>query len=245
MTKNSFHDLKRFLFGSRRRSLFGVWLFIIIFLCLIWAIGENVNDRTVSISTLFCGLSTFIFWCYRKKITFTIKRWNATPRTKFILIGSFGAVWVEFVFWLFEKIFGAVGVAAHPNLILDLVATMPWYILMIFLLWRVETTHRYTFTELLFLGGIYELGADGFIGSFLEGTLLLVTIPLIFLLIPLFVVVYSFIILPCSSLLREEIDGIRQKKAMERKINKYIFGLLPLVGLTPYLVLGILNLILT
>ncbi|MCK4310701.1 MAG: hypothetical protein KAV80_04540 [Methanomicrobia archaeon] len=202
-----------------------------------------MNDRTVSVSTLFCGLSTFVFWCYRKKIASIIKRWNATPRTKFILIGSFGAAWGEFIFWFFEKIFGAVGVAAHPNFILNLIATMPWYILMIILLWRIETRYKYTFTELLLLGGIYELGADGFIGSFLGGTLSLITIPMILFVIPLFVVVYSFMILPCSNLLKEEIDGIRQEKVTKRRINKYIYGLLPLIGLIPYFILGILTLI--
>ena len=243
MIKNGLHDLKQFLLGSKKRILFSIWLLVIIFICLMWVIGENVNDRTVSISTLFSGLSTFVFWCYRKKIASIIKRWNATPRTKFILIGSFGAVWVEFIFWVFEKIFGAVGVAASPNFILDLIATMPWYILMVVLLWRIETRYKYTFTELLLLGGIYELGADGFIGSFLGGTLSLGTIPPILFLIPLFVVVYSFMILPCSSLLEEEIDGIRQEKVTKRRINKYIYGLLPLIGLIPYFILGILTLI--
>jgi hypothetical protein len=243
MIKNSLRDLKQFLLGSKKRILFSIWVLVIIFICLMWAIGENVNDRTVSISTLFSGLSTFVFWCYRKKIAPIIKRWSATPRTKFILIGSFGAVWVEFIFWLLEKIFGAVGVAASPNFILDLIATMPWYILMIVLLWRIETTYRYTFTELLLLGGVYELGADGFIGSFLEGTLSLSTIPPILFLIPLFVVVYSFMILPCSSLLKEEIDRIREEKVIKRRINKYIYGILPLIGLIPYFILGILTLI--
>ena len=240
MIKNSLHDLKQFLFSSKKRILFSIWLLVIMFLCLIWAIGENVNDRTVSISTLFSGLSTFVFWCYRKKIASVIKRWSATSRTKFILIGSFGAVWIEFIFWLLEKIFGAVGVAASPNFILDLIVTMPWYIFMIILLWRIETTYRYTFTELLLLGGVYELGADGFIGSFLGGRLSLSAIPPILFLIPLFVVVYSFMILPCSKLLKEEIDMMREEKVIKRKINKYIYGLLPLIGLIPYFILGIL-----
>ncbi len=105
---------------------------------------------------------------------------------------------------------------------------------MIVLLWRIETRYKYTFTELLLLGGIYELGADGFIGSFLGGTLSLVTIPMILFVIPLFVVVYSFMILPCSNLLKEEVDRIREKKVTKRRINKYIYGLFPLIGLIPY-----------
>lgn len=244
MGKNTLRDLKQFLFGTKRRILFSIWLLIVILVCLIWVVSGSVIYRTISISTFFSGLSTYIFWCYRKKIAFTIKRWNATPRTKFILIGSLCAVWVEFIFWLFGKIFGVL-VAAHPNFVFDLIATMPWYVLMIVLLWRVETTHEYTFTGLIFLGGIYELGADGFLSSFLGGTLSLAATPLFFALIPLFVVVYSFIILPCSILLKEDIDRIREQKVMKRRINKYIYGLLPLIGLTPYFVVGILILTIT
>jgi len=225
MIKNSLHDLKQFLFSSKKRILFSIWLLGIIFICLMWVIGKNVNDRTVSISTLFSGLSTFVFWCYRKKIAPIIKRWSAAPRTKFILIGSFGAVWIEFIFWLFEKIFGAIGVAASPNFILDLIATMPWYILMIVLLWRIELSYEYTFTELLLLGGVYELGADGFIGSFLEGTFSLSAILMILLVIPLFVVVYSFMILPCSSLLKEEINRIREEKVTNSNSNMIRMGI--------------------
>ena len=215
MVNDTFHDLKQFLFGSRKRILFSIWLFVILFICGIWILGGNVNDRTVGISAFFCGLSTFIFWSHRERVVPKIKRWNAIPRTKFILIGTLGALWVEFIFWFFEKIFGAAGVAADPNFILDLIITMPWYILMIALLWKVETAYRYTLTDLLLLGGIYEFGIDGFVGSFLGGTLSLAAILLIFFLIPLFVVVYSFIILPCSTLLREDIDRIREQKLRE------------------------------
>jgi hypothetical protein len=77
------------------------------------------------------------FWNFRTPLTSFVSRWGASPRTKFILIGSAGAIWVESLFWSVERIFGITGVAATPNLAVDLLATMPWYVLMIALLWKV------------------------------------------------------------------------------------------------------------
>ena len=61
--------------------------------------------------------------------------------------------------------------------------------------------------------------------------------------IPLFVMVYSFMILPCSYLLKQDIDRIRSEKAVAKKGNKYVYALLPLLGLLPYVVLVVLFLL--
>ncbi|MFQ6121216.1 MAG: hypothetical protein ACE5KE_15170, partial [Methanosarcinales archaeon] len=163
--------MKEFFTSTKKMKLFGIWLSFIVLLCIIWIVSGNPNDVTVAVSTFVCGLSTIAFWSYRLKFKTRIKRWKVNPRKKFVLIGSIGALWVEFIFWFFEKIFGAEGVAASPNLFLDFAVTMPWYIMMLFLIWKVLNKYPYSLKEITLLGGIYELGADGFVGAFLGGNL--------------------------------------------------------------------------
>lgn len=226
--------MKAFFFKSRKMKLFFVWFLCIVFILFINSVGENINDRTVAVSVFVCGGSTFLFWSYKNRISRIFGAWS--PRKKFILIGSLGAAWAECVFWFFEKVFGASGVAASPNLALDLLITMPWYIIMVWLLFKVETHYRYTYTEILLLGGVYELGADGILGQVLgrlagegltgEGLLFVVMV------LPLFVIVYSIIVLPPTSVVRKEIAEIR--KTQPDKTHKYWYGLLPLLGLIPF-----------
>lgn len=73
---------------------------------------------------------------------------------------------------------------------IDYLVTMPWYIIMLLLMLKVQKRYRYSIKEILFFGGVYEIGADGFIGSLFEGNLtrgFFVSI----LVLPLFVVVYK------------------------------------------------------
>ena len=72
---------------------------------------------------------------------------------------------IETLFLVVEKIFGAVGIAAHPNLLLDLIMTMPWYIGMTWIFVRVQKDERFSPAAVLLLGAIYELGADGIVGG--------------------------------------------------------------------------------
>lgn len=210
--------------------LFFVWFILIVVLIFIWIAGENINDRTVGVSAIVCGGSTFLFWNYREKLSEIVK-FTMSPRKKFVLVGSLGAVWAEFVFWFFEKIFGASGVAASPHLGLDLLITMPWYMILLLLLFKVETKYHYSYTEILLLGGVYELGADGIFAQLLEG-LTLPNLFLVIMVVPLFVIVYSVIVLPPSYVLRKEIDAMRTKHP--EGDHKYRYGLLPLLGLIPY-----------
>lgn len=212
--------------------LFFGWFIFTVGLILVWIGGENINDRTVGVSALVCGGSTFFFWNYKEPLS-RIFRITMSPRKKFVFIGSLGAVWAEFVFWFFEKVFGASGVAASPHLWLDLLITMPWYMIMLFLLFKVETRYHYSYAEILLLGGIYELGADGIFAQILEGAAL-TNFLLVIMVIPLFVIVYSVIVLPPSYVLRNEIATIRMNQPEGK--HKYRYGLLPLLGLIPYAV---------
>lgn len=239
MFSAGFSGLKAFFFASRKRKLFFVWLIFIVFLIFAWIVGENNNDRTVGVSAIVCGGSTFLFWNYKESLS-VLCRIPVSPRKKFVLIGGLGAVWAEFVFWFFEKGFGASGVAASSNLGLDLLITVPWYVLMLFLLFKVETKYHYSYAEILVLGGIYELGADGILGQLFEGLTVegLLIVPMM---LPLFVIVYSIIVLPPTYVLRKEIDAIRMD---EKGTHKYRYGLLPLLGLIPYAVYALLLMVL-
>lgn len=238
----SIADIRDALWGSRPRVLFTVWLSLVALIVLVWLAGPKANDRTVALSTIVCGLFTVGLWCSRVPLARVIARWGASPRAKFVLIGSLGAAWVETVFWALEKVLHAKGVAASPNLAIDLLVTMPWYVLMVALLYRVEVTHRYSLYEVLLLGGVYELGADGIVGPFVGGAFSIVSMPIVVLLIPMFVVVYSFMVLPPSVLLREEIGRLREGKGAGPVPgpSRYAYALLPLLGLVPYIILGLI-----
>jgi hypothetical protein len=229
--------LRSFFFESRKMKIFFIWFLLIMILLFIWIGNGPVNDRTVAVSAMTCGLSTVLFWNFREKIA---GMWNVSwsPRKSFVLIGGLGAVWVETIFWFFEKLFGASGVAASPHLGVDLLVTMPWYIMMVYLLFSTQIQHSYSYTEILLLGGIYELGADGIFGQMLEG-ITLEGLILVSFMIPLFVMVYSFIVLPPTYILRKKIESIRTPRP-EKGVHRMFGGLRPLLGLIPYFVLTLL-----
>jgi hypothetical protein len=89
------------------------------------------------------------------------------PVRNAILLSIFNAGVIETEFLLFEKLFGAAGIAAHPNLIVDLLMTLPWYSLMALTFFRVHDRWRFSTATLLCLGGVYELGFDGILAPFM------------------------------------------------------------------------------
>jgi hypothetical protein len=104
---------------------------------------------------------------------------------------------VEIIFWVAEKLTGAVGVAASSNLLVDLLVTIPWYTAMVAVLWFVQRRFRFSWTTVALLGGLYEVGADGIVGHVLGGNM--VTLGSLVMLCVWywgFVVVYSPIVLP-------------------------------------------------
>ena len=226
------------LFATKKMKVFSVWLILIIFLCISWVFTGKPNEVTVAVSIFVCAATTLAFWLCRKAIAGRVERWRMKPWKKFVLIGGVGALWVEFLFWFFEKVFGAHGVAASPNLLIDYVATMPWYILMVLLLWKVQTRYSYSMREVLILGGIYELGADGFIGPLFKGAL-----PVGFLHgligMPIFVIVYSVMIIPPTYLMRRDkrVFASSGSPPGQSSFRRYAYALLPLAGLIPYLLL--------
>jgi hypothetical protein len=217
-------DIRRLLFGNRSRTLLAVWMSFWIFLEIFNLFWGNAHDMVVAYSLFICAGSTVVVWAYRDVLARSFGKWSASPRMKFIVIGSLGAVFAEYVFWQMEKIYGITGVAANPNLAIDLLVTMPWYVMMIALLWKAETRYKYGFAELFVLGGIYELGADGLVGSIMGGT---------------FSAVYAVMVIPCSAIMKDEIDAIRETRPAATG-NRHLYSMLPWLGLAPYFVLAFL-----
>ena len=232
-------DLGQLLLGNRARKVLAVWMSIWIFLELVNLVRGNAHDQVVAWSLFICAGSTVAVWTYRDVLTGWVRRWSASPRTKFILIGSLGAAFAEYVFWQMEKLYGITGVAANPNLAIDLLVTMPWYIMMIALLWKVQTRYKYNFTELFVLGGVYELGADGIVGSIMGGTFSAITLPALVALIPFFALVYAIMVIPCSAIMKEEVDAVRDARAIVLG-NRHLYAMLPWLGLIPYFILAFL-----
>ncbi|MBN1304333.1 MAG: hypothetical protein JXA13_07845 [Anaerolineales bacterium] len=146
---------------------------------------------------------------------YAARRWwlpflSGTPLRNAALLGIFNAAVVETEFLFYENIFGAQGVAAHPNLLVDLLLTMPWYTMMVLTFVSVQNRRRFSAAGVLFLGGVYEIGGDGFAGqvlAMLGGDYALFT-PGYWLMIGLvfiwaFISVYSSMVLPSAWVIAE------------------------------------------
>jgi len=241
MMREGISGLKSFFFGSRKMMGFSIWSSMIMILLVSWIWAGPASDRTVACATLICGASTVLFWNSKKTIA---RIWNPSwsPRKSFVLIGGLCAVWVETVFWVLEKLLGAQGVAASPHLGMDLLITLPWYLLMSHLFFSTQIKYRYSYTEILLLGGLYELGADGIFGQMLSGITVEGLLQIVFI-FPLFVMVYSTIVLPPSYILRPQITSLHASHL--DKGHRILGGLRPLGGLIPYVTLALVIIALT
>jgi hypothetical protein len=188
----------------------------------------------MALGVLTTAASTFAFWVCRRGLGRAIAGWRLKPGLRFVIIGGLGAVWAEFLFWGYQTAFHITGVAANANFGLDLAVTMPWYLLMLALVWRVVTRQAYTVRELAFLGGVYDLCADGLLRQTIGGVVSAKAAVLDVVLLPMFIVAYSIMVLPPCVLLADEIGRIRGERPARR--GRLLYGLLPAAGLVPYTV---------
>jgi hypothetical protein len=124
-------------------------------------------------------------------------------------------------------------VAAHPNLLIDLLMTMPWYLGMVWIFARVQQEEQFPWSVVLLLGAIYELGADGIVGGMIMPAIMGESPdPLIFLALMglaafwQFIPVYSSLVLPAAWILERESDR-------EHRL-RWWRGLRPLIWLIPF-----------
>jgi hypothetical protein len=220
---------------TRRNPPFLKWLLII---GVTWGqailIGVTVNEPTPENLTLLFSIEAS--GLYTLGLYLTRHRWMPRlaqkPLRNAILLGIGNAALIEAIFLLFEKLFGAAGIAAHPNLLIDLLLTMPWYILMVISFSLIQERYQYSDAAVLLIGAVYELGADGIVGGqvmpILSGEVVLLFENWIMLLLVSlwqFVLVYSSMLLPGAWLLEDQ---------RQTSINRAFRWMRPLLWLIPY-----------
>ncbi|MBN1202974.1 MAG: hypothetical protein JXJ20_14080 [Anaerolineae bacterium] len=165
-----------------------------VFLLIIAPVSEPTPESwTLSVSVVLSGLYTLLLYATRRR---WLPRLSRRPLRNAMLLGILNAAWIETLFLVVQVIFGAEDVAAHPNLLVDLLITMPWYIGMVILFVRVYHRRRFSPAVVLLLGGLYEVGADGIVGG--VGNFANPAYPLLLFLVAFweFIPVYSSMVLP-------------------------------------------------
>jgi hypothetical protein len=195
----------------------------------------TAHNLTLMLAIQVSGLYTLIlsslrgFW-----MPWLIKQ----PRRNACWLGIFNAAFIETIFWGFQKILGAADVAAHPNLLVDLALTMPWYVGMVVLFVRVQHRRNFSPTAVLLMGALYEAGADGVLGGqiipWISGKPVDFVGSLAFLAALAFwqfIPVYSSMVLPPAWVLEGQGAGLQLPEAGRRA---WVDVLVPLVWLAPY-----------
>ena len=218
------------------RSRLGyIAIFIIVLLAAnavlqVFASFQEPEAQTVAIGYFTCAGTSLLCWLGRGSLQRFMRLGQPGVGWRFLLMGSLGAAWVETAFWAAEKLTGAVGVAANPNLLIDLLVTMPWYIAMVGVFWLVYRRYQYSWMAVALLGGLYELGADGILGGLLGGNAINAQylLQLCFYYFT-FVVVYSPMLLPAVW------GASRSETVAPAPVGwKALAALAPLLPLVPY-----------
>ena len=190
------------------------------------------ENLTLAVSITLSGLYTGLLFLTKK---FWLKGFSRKPVRNAILFGSFNAAVIETLFLFVEKAFGASGVAAHPNLLIDLLITMPWYIGMVWIFVKIQEKERFPLAAVLLIGAVYEMGADGIVGGVIMPAIMGTPVNLIeFTVLALltafwqFIPVYSSIVLPPAWVLESSLPPAESGKKHWRR------AFLPLLLLIPF-----------
>ncbi len=178
------------------------WFALDIILLIIWISGPESDNKVVATAALTVGLISFLFYEEGRLFVAWLARRARLNFIKFMGLGLSGAVLVEAIFWFWEKALGGEGVVANPNFWANLAITLPVYFLMLITFWFIERWKNYSLGQVFIIGGIYELLVDGILGGFTKGSILL---GLVYGLIglPIFMVIYSLILLPPALFLKK------------------------------------------
>jgi hypothetical protein len=201
----------------------------------LWLIFAILSDPTPENLTYLLaipgsGLYTLGLWATREAWLPLLAR---RPLRNAMLLGILNAAVIETWFLLVEKLTGAEGVAAHPNLIIDLLLTMPWYMAMVITFVLAQHRWRWGGATVLLLGAVYELGADGLVGGMFSGFLPLSLefwLMMVLMMFWQFIPVYSSMVLPPAWLVNLAPAPPRPEKGMLKD------ALRPLVWLLPFTV---------
>lgn len=216
--------------------IISVILMILAFIVQIIAFFSDSVGRTVAISYFICLFISgmFLIFMKKRKIPLSLQK---NLGFKFIFFGSLGAVFVEVLFWLVEIVVGSHGVAAHPNIFIDLAVTMPWYILMITIFWFINKKCGFSWKTTMLLGGVYEVAADGIVGHILGGNGISLEH---LLMLPLFYGVFVFVYFPMLAMPLKYYDIKKDDSSHITPFKKFLYAMLPLTALIPFALIFII-----
>lgn len=172
------------------------------------------KDRAIAIGYFAALIYTLTFVFILRNITQPFLRSFSRPQLLFVTIGSLGAIFVETVIWSAQTQLHTSGIAIHPNLLIDLIMTMPFYILLCYLLSKIVLNYSFSWPSIALAGGFYELIADGVVGNLFQLNITGVLISPLFL--PIFIVFYSPIVLVPFLALRKNLNAAKIAQ------NKYL-----------------------
>lgn len=202
------------------------------FLVLSMVMEPTPENFTIFVAIILSGVYTWLLFLSKE---FWLPKLSKSPTINAIILGSLNAAVIETLFLFIEKVFGAEGVAAHPNLFVDLLITMPWYIGMVWIFVKVQKMERFSPAAVLLFGALYELGADGFVGGLIAPTIMgdsvnLINTLVLMLLVAFwqFIPVYSSLVLPSTWILESD----QHKSRVEKP--RWLQGFLPLLWLIPF-----------
>jgi hypothetical protein len=232
------------------RKKFANWTLFLVLAGMVWgqivlAAGTR-RASTPNHLTTFCAIETAGLYTLALFLTrrWWLPRLAHHPALSAPVLGVFNAGLIEAEFWAYERLFGGSGISASPNLLLDWLFTMPWYIGMVFLFVRGQKRSRFPTVVLLLLAGLYEAGADGVVGGqivpWISGhpvALLSSWVFLVSIAFWEFILVYSSMVLPPAWVIAAASPGESSSRRLWRD------ALLPLVWLVPYTVYLVLILI--
>ncbi|GAB4425234.1 MAG: hypothetical protein Kow00106_21910 [Anaerolineae bacterium] len=197
------------------------------------SLEPTAENKTLAVSVILSGLYTLFLGLSRR---WWLPHLSRRPQGSAIVLGILNAVVIETLFLVAQAGFGAKGIAAHPNLAVDLLITMPWYIGVIMIFVRVQHRRRFSSEVVLLLGALYEVAADGVIGGAFGGVIFtpmgwffLVTIAYWW-----FILVYSSIVLPPAWVIAQHPAPSKAEGAAWRDAIKPLYWFVPY---TLYLVL--------
>jgi len=152
-----------------------------------------LKDGAIAIGYFSAAAYALVFGLLLRKNLQKILTNFADKKLLFTICGTIGGIFVETVIWWAQTTLNTKGAAISTNLWIDLLITVPFYILLCYFLGDLVMKYNFSWIAIALAGGFYEIIADGIIGNLIGLNILGALIsPILF---PIFIITYSPIIL--------------------------------------------------
>jgi len=199
-------------------------------------LNGSAHDKAIATGYFIAIFYTLIFGFLLRKIIQKLFTRFSNTILLFTIIGSLGAALVETSIWFAQTLYETTGAAISSNIWVDLIMTMPFYILLTFFFAKLATRYWFSWKIAAISGGFYEIIADGVIGNLFIGNVFgILLAPFLF---PIFIVVYSPIILTPFLLLSPRLVPTQELKG--KKYLKLLWPTLAVLILPISIFLGYL-----